>query len=168
MLWLIPRVAFGELVYWLKFMSMLWKDQLIYHSMHCARCYHRLLFFISLGSIIKLEFPLLDMLSDWEWKYTFLLVLWLITFCLSSFLAGEKQTIEWLLRLRVTFYIAEVLGYSNTKGLPPYHDLNAYKVLFDEVSASRIWNKLTEHLILFFYFLITIHSHLEWVFSCTL
>lgn len=34
------------------------------NSMHCARCYHRLLFFISLGSIIKLEFPLLDMLSD--------------------------------------------------------------------------------------------------------
>lgn len=40
--------------------------------------------------------------------------------------------------LRVTFYIAEVLDYSNTEGLPPYRDLNAYKALFDEVSASRI------------------------------
>lgn len=143
MLWLIPRVVFGELVYWLKFMSMLWKHQLIYHwRMNWTPsivldvtidCYFLFLF----GSIIKLEFPLLDMLSDWEWKYTFLLVLWLITFCLSSFLAGEKQTIEWPLRLRVAFYIAEALDYCNTEGRPLYHDLNAYRVLFDEVSPFR-------------------------------
>ncbi|KDO68251.1 hypothetical protein CISIN_1g041547mg [Citrus sinensis] len=50
----------------------------------------------------------------------------------------EKQTIEWLLRLRVTFYIAEVLDYSNTEGLPPYRDLNAYKALFDEDGGPRL------------------------------
>ncbi|XP_031252216.1 serine/threonine-protein kinase BSK1-like isoform X1 [Pistacia vera] len=44
----------------------------------------------------------------------------------------ENQTIEWAMRLRVALYIAEALDYCNIEGLPSYHDLNAYRVLFDE------------------------------------
>lgn len=38
------------------------------------------------------------------------------------------------MRLRVAYYIAEALDYCNIEGLPLYHDLNAYRVLFNEVS----------------------------------
>ncbi|KAF5947063.1 hypothetical protein HYC85_017291 [Camellia sinensis] len=44
----------------------------------------------------------------------------------------ENQTIEWALRLRVALYIAEALDYCSSEGHPLYHDLNAYRVLFDE------------------------------------
>lgn len=49
------------------------------------------------------------------------------------FLPGENQTLEWAMRLRVALYIAEALDYCSTEGRPLYHDLNAYRVLFDEV-----------------------------------
>lgn len=48
-------------------------------------------------------------------------------------LTGENQTIEWAMRLRVALYIAEALDYCSSEGRPLYHDLNAYRVLFDEV-----------------------------------
>ncbi|GJN20026.1 hypothetical protein PR202_gb07349 [Eleusine coracana subsp. coracana] len=44
----------------------------------------------------------------------------------------ENQAIEWAMRLRVACYISEALEYCSTKGRPLYHDLNAYRVLFDE------------------------------------
>lgn len=37
------------------------------------------------------------------------------------------------MRLRVSLYIAEALDYFSTEGRRLYHDLNAYRVLFDEV-----------------------------------
>ena len=52
----------------------------------------------------------------------------------KKLLTGENQTIEWAMRLRVAYYIAEALEYCTTKGRALYHDLNAYRVLFDEVS----------------------------------
>ncbi|KAJ0640993.1 putative protein kinase RLK-Pelle-RLCK-XII-1 family [Helianthus annuus] len=48
------------------------------------------------------------------------------------------QTIEWAMRLRVALCIAEALDYSSTKGRPLYHDLNAYRVLFDENGDPRL------------------------------
>ncbi|XP_058098493.1 serine/threonine-protein kinase BSK1-like isoform X2 [Magnolia sinica] len=50
----------------------------------------------------------------------------------------ENQTIEWAMRLRVAFYIAEALDYCSTEGRPLYHDLNAYRVLFDEDGNPRL------------------------------
>ncbi|THU69360.1 hypothetical protein C4D60_Mb08t13600 [Musa balbisiana] len=44
----------------------------------------------------------------------------------------ESQTIEWAMRLKVAIYIAEALEYCSSEGRPLYHDLNAYRVLFDE------------------------------------
>jgi len=60
-----------------------------------------------------------------EFLFLILLLFWLFT--------GENQTIEWAMRLRVGYYIAEALDYCSTEGRPLYHDLNAYRVLFDEV-----------------------------------
>ncbi|GFY95826.1 BR-signaling kinase 1 [Actinidia rufa] len=50
----------------------------------------------------------------------------------------ENQTIEWAMRLRVALYIAEALDYCGTEGRPLYHDLNAYRVLFDENGDPRL------------------------------
>ncbi|KAK4481360.1 hypothetical protein RD792_012247 [Penstemon davidsonii] len=50
----------------------------------------------------------------------------------------ENQTPEWAMRLRVAFYIAEALDYCSTQGRPLYHDLNAYRVLFDENGDPRL------------------------------
>ncbi|XP_058090718.1 serine/threonine-protein kinase BSK1-like isoform X3 [Magnolia sinica] len=50
----------------------------------------------------------------------------------------ENQTIEWAMRLRVALYIAEALDYCCTEGRPLYHDLNAYRVLFDEDGDPRL------------------------------
>lgn len=41
------------------------------------------------------------------------------------------------MRLRVSYHIAEALDYCCNEGRPLYHDLNAYRVLFDKVSNIR-------------------------------
>ncbi|KAM0879931.1 hypothetical protein ACQ4PT_033924 [Festuca glaucescens] len=50
----------------------------------------------------------------------------------------ENQTIEWAMRLRVAYYIAEALGYCSNEERSLYHDLNAYRVLFDENGDARL------------------------------
>lgn len=50
----------------------------------------------------------------------------------------ESQTIEWAMRLRVALHIAESLEYCSNEGRPLYHDLNAYRVLFDEDGDPRL------------------------------
>ncbi|XP_062019744.1 serine/threonine-protein kinase BSK1-like [Rosa rugosa] len=50
----------------------------------------------------------------------------------------ENQTIEWAMRLRVALSIAEALDYCSSQGRPLYHDLNAYRVLFDENGDPRL------------------------------
>ncbi|TVU31846.1 hypothetical protein EJB05_23548, partial [Eragrostis curvula] len=50
----------------------------------------------------------------------------------------ENQSIEWAMRLRVACYISEALEYCSTKGRSLYHDLNAYRVLFDENGDPRL------------------------------
>ena len=42
---------------------------------------------------------------------------------------------EWAMRLRVALYVAEALEYCRQSGRTLYHDLNAYRVLFDEVTS---------------------------------
>lgn len=42
---------------------------------------------------------------------------------------------QWAMRLRVALYIAQALEHCANNNLKLYHDLNAYRVLFDEVSA---------------------------------
>lgn len=41
---------------------------------------------------------------------------------------------KWAMRLRVALYLAQALEYCTNKGRALYHDLNAYRVVFDDVS----------------------------------
>lgn len=49
--------------------------------------------------------------------------------------AGETQPMKWAMRLRVALYLAQALEYCTSRGRALYHDLNAYRVLFDDVSS---------------------------------
>lgn len=63
---------------------------------------------------------------------------WILVHEIDLNFAGERQTIEWAMRLRVAVYIAEALEYCSNEGHQLYHDLNAYRVLFDEVYFINI------------------------------
>ncbi|KAH0909423.1 hypothetical protein HID58_032744 [Brassica napus] len=50
----------------------------------------------------------------------------------------ESQPMKWAMRLRVALHIAQALEYCTGKGRSLYHDLNAYRVLFDDDSNPRL------------------------------
>jgi hypothetical protein len=53
-------------------------------------------------------------------------------------LIGDKQPLPWEMRLRVAHYIVQALDHCNTENRRLYHDLNAYRVLFDEVQNNLL------------------------------
>lgn len=50
--------------------------------------------------------------------------------------SGETQPMKWAMRLRVALYLAQALEYCTSRGRALYHDLNAYRVVFDDVSVE--------------------------------
>ena len=42
---------------------------------------------------------------------------------------------EWAMRIRVAYFIAQALQHCSNNGRPLYHDLNAYRILFDQVTS---------------------------------
>ncbi|VVA89613.1 unnamed protein product [Arabis nemorensis] len=50
----------------------------------------------------------------------------------------ETQPMKWAMRLRVVLYLSEALEYCSNKGRTLYHDLNAYRVLFDQECNPRL------------------------------
>eukprot|EP00249_Psilotum_nudum_P022992 c28717_g1_i1 orf=628-2097(-) len=50
----------------------------------------------------------------------------------------ENQPMQWAMRLRVALYIAQALEHCANHGRCLYHDLNAYRVLFDQVGNPRL------------------------------
>ncbi|KQJ85379.1 probable serine/threonine-protein kinase BSK3 [Brachypodium distachyon] len=50
----------------------------------------------------------------------------------------ENQAMKWPMRLRVVLYLSEALEYCTSKGRALYHDLNAYRVLFDDDCNPRL------------------------------
>ncbi|XP_050238572.1 serine/threonine-protein kinase BSK2 [Mercurialis annua] len=50
----------------------------------------------------------------------------------------DKQPLPWEMRLRVALYVAQVLDHCNSHNLTLYHDLNAYRVLFDQDGDPRL------------------------------
>lgn len=50
----------------------------------------------------------------------------------------ESQPLKWGMRLRVGLYLAQALEYCSSKGRSLYHDLNAYRVLFDQDCNPRL------------------------------
>jgi BR-signaling kinase len=57
---------------------------------------------------------------------------------LQPFDTGELQPMQWGMRLRVALYIAQALDDCANNGLRLYHDLNAYRVLFDQDGDPRL------------------------------
>ncbi|KAH0908171.1 hypothetical protein HID58_031492 [Brassica napus] len=51
---------------------------------------------------------------------------------------GETQPMKWTMRLRVVLYLAQALEYCTNQERTLYHDLNAYRVLFDEECNPRL------------------------------
>lgn len=45
---------------------------------------------------------------------------------------------KWAMRLRVALYLAQALEYCTSRGRALYHDLNAYRIVFDDVSTSSL------------------------------
>lgn len=50
----------------------------------------------------------------------------------------ETQPMKWAMRLRVALYLAEALEYCSSSGRALYHDLNAYRILFDQDGNPRL------------------------------
>lgn len=50
----------------------------------------------------------------------------------------ESQPMKWAMRLRVALYLAQALEYCSSKGRALYHDLNAYRILFDQDCNPRL------------------------------
>ena len=58
------------------------------------------------------------------------------------------------MRLRVALYIAEALDYCSSQERPLYHDLNAYRVLFDEVLSQFLSTDLGTYMLDIFHFIL--------------
>ncbi|XP_075510203.1 serine/threonine-protein kinase BSK5-like [Primulina tabacum] len=50
----------------------------------------------------------------------------------------ENQPMKWAMRSRVALYLAQALEYCSSRGRALYHDLNAYRVLFDQDANPRL------------------------------
>ncbi|XP_027339940.1 serine/threonine-protein kinase BSK7-like [Abrus precatorius] len=50
----------------------------------------------------------------------------------------ETQPMKWAMRMRVALHLAEALEYCTIKGRALYHDLNAYRVLYDDDYNPRL------------------------------
>ncbi|XP_042046561.1 serine/threonine-protein kinase BSK2-like isoform X1 [Salvia splendens] len=50
----------------------------------------------------------------------------------------DKQPLPWEMRVRVACHIAEALECCNSENRKIYHDLNAYRILFDEEGDPRL------------------------------
>ncbi|KAL9246721.1 hypothetical protein vseg_020219 [Gypsophila vaccaria] len=50
----------------------------------------------------------------------------------------ETHPMKWAMRLRVALYLAQALEYCTSKGRCLYHDLNAYRLMFDDEGNPRL------------------------------
>ncbi|CAK9140045.1 unnamed protein product [Ilex paraguariensis] len=50
----------------------------------------------------------------------------------------DKQPLPWDMRVRIAHHIAQALDHCNLENRKIYHDLNAYRVLFDEEGDPRL------------------------------
>lgn len=50
---------------------------------------------------------------------------------------------KWAMRLRVALHLAQALEYCTGKGRALYHDLNAYRIVFDDVRMLLLSNSLS-------------------------
>ncbi|XP_022738913.1 probable serine/threonine-protein kinase At5g41260 isoform X1 [Durio zibethinus] len=50
----------------------------------------------------------------------------------------EAKPMKWAMRLRVALHLAQALDYCTSKGRALYHDLNAYRIVFDDEGNPRL------------------------------
>ncbi|KAH0465177.1 hypothetical protein IEQ34_005280 [Dendrobium chrysotoxum] len=50
----------------------------------------------------------------------------------------DTRPLSWAMRIRVALYLAQALEYCSSRGRALYHDLNAYRVLFDQDGNPRL------------------------------
>lgn len=50
----------------------------------------------------------------------------------------EKQPMQWGMRVRAALYVAQALDHCSNNNLRLYHDLNAYRVMFDQDGNPRL------------------------------
>ncbi|KMZ58083.1 Protein kinase-like protein [Zostera marina] len=50
----------------------------------------------------------------------------------------DAHPMKWQMRIRVALYLAQALEYCSSKGRSLYHDLNAYRVVFDQDGNPRL------------------------------
>ncbi|KAH9609754.1 hypothetical protein KSS87_012744 [Heliosperma pusillum] len=50
----------------------------------------------------------------------------------------ETQPLKWAMRLRVALHLAQAMEYCSSRGRSLYHDLNAYRILFDQDCNPRL------------------------------
>ncbi|GAA0161481.1 non-receptor serine/threonine protein kinase [Lithospermum erythrorhizon] len=50
----------------------------------------------------------------------------------------DDEPLKWAMRMRVAFHLVQALEYCSSKGRALYHDLNAYRVLFDQIGNPRL------------------------------
>ncbi|KAM7256234.1 hypothetical protein ACFE04_011975 [Oxalis oulophora] len=50
----------------------------------------------------------------------------------------ETQPMRWAMRLRVALHLAQALDYCTNNGRALYHDLNAYRIVFDDEANPRL------------------------------
>ncbi|KAI3870122.1 hypothetical protein MKX03_021595 [Papaver bracteatum] len=50
----------------------------------------------------------------------------------------ESLPMKWAMRLRVVLHLAQALEYCTSKGRALYHDLNAYRIVFDDEGNPRL------------------------------
>ena len=65
---------------------------------------------------------------------------------LISILSGDQRPMEWAMRLRVALHLAEALDHCYNDSRPLYHDLNAYRVLFDQARAFNLCSSIYDFL----------------------
>ena len=57
-------------------------------------------------------------------------------------ITGKNQTMEWEMRLRVAFCVAQALDFCSGGGFTSYNKLNAYSVLFNKVYIIVLPNNI--------------------------
>lgn len=59
---------------------------------------------------------------------------------------------KWEMRLRVALYLAQALDYCSSRERALYHDLNAYRILFDQVLKLLFYTSSKYHCVFFIHY----------------
>ena len=118
--------------WWLSFFCL--KAMPSFLSLSLSLCWLCMCYFLVIELLCAL-IKVMNLISSFLfWSFYFIFLFSPFLHNSYMFLIGDKQPLPWDMRVRVAYYIAQALDHCNTENRKIYHDLNAYRVLFDEVS----------------------------------